>query len=382
MKPFEPAQLVRNPQWYIVCLASCADIWADLSSSRLLGKVIGQSDEWFAKASNLINPKPPISGNGKVVFTGGWYDGWETRRHNKREFDYAIIKLGPEMITTGGGYVWGVEVDTAFFNGNEASAISVEGFAPPTAPASETEQKALDDKVLGWGHGKGEWQTILSKQSGGPSRRQAWKLETPAEHPSTHFRLNMYPDGGIARLRLYGRPASPAASTLTSTDGGTGTSPSLDLAAATNGGRCIACSNEHYSSPNNLLLPGRGVDMSDGWETRRSREPDHVDWAIVKLGAAGLVKSVVVDTAHFRGNFPDKCQVWGINWTGREGEPSGKTDEEGWTDLTGGLQDCRAHEEHVLDCEDKVNGTALSHVKLVIVPDGGVKRLRVYGVPI
>ncbi|RVX70855.1 hypothetical protein B0A52_06011 [Exophiala mesophila] len=354
----------------------------DLSSSRLLSTVIGQSDEWFAEASNLINPKPPISGNGKVVFTGGWYDGWETRRHNKQDFDYAIIKLGPEMIRTGGGFIWGVEVDTAFFNGNEAPAISVEGFAPATALASETEQQALDDKVLGWSHGNGEWQMILSKQHCGPSRRQAWKLTTPAMRPYTHFRLNMYPDGGIARLRLYGRPAPPTPSTLTRTGEVPGTSRGLDLAAATNAGRCIACSNEHYSSPNNLLLPGRGVDMSDGWETRRSRDPGHTDWAIVRLGAAGLVKSVVVDTAHFRGNFPDKCQVWGIDWTGKDGEPTGKTDEEGWTDLTGGAQDCRAHEEHVFDCEDKVNGAAMSHVKLVIVPDGGVKRFRVYGVPV
>lgn len=363
-------------------MANFTDTWADLSSSRLLGKVIGQSDEWFAEASNLINPKPPISGNGKVVFTGGWYDGWETRRHNKQEFDYAIIKLGPEMIRSGGGFIWGVEVDTAFFNGNEAPAISVEGFAPATAMTSETEQQALDDKVLEWGHGKGEWRMILSKQPCGPSRRQAWKLQTPTERPYTHFRLNMYPDGGIARLRLYGRPASPTPSNVTGTGGGPDPLRGLDLAAATNAGRCIACSNEHYSSPNNLLLPGRGVDMSDGWETRRSREPGHTDWAIVRLGAAGLVKSVVVDTAHFRGNFPDKCQVWGIDWTGKEGEPLGQTDEEGWMDLTGGLQDCRAHEEHIFDCENKVKGAALSHVKLVIVPDGGVKRLRVYGVPV
>lgn len=286
------------------------------------------------------------------------------------------------MIATGGGFVWGVEVDTAFFNGNEAPSISVEGFAPPAVLASEAEQRALDEKVLGWGHGAGEWQMILSKQPCGPNRRQAWKLQTPALRPSTHFRLNMYPDGGIARLRLYGRPAPPTASTLAHRGGDQGIPRGLDLAAATNAGRCIACSNEHYSSPSNLLLPGRGVDMSDGWETRRSREPDHTDWAIVRLGTAGQVKSVVVDTAHFRGNFPDKCQVWGIDWTGKEGDPTGKMDEDGWMDLTGGLQDCRAHEEHVFECEDKVKGASLSHVKLVIVPDGGVKRLRVYGVPV
>lgn len=335
--------------------------------------VIAQSDQWFAEASNLINPQPPISGNGKVVFTGGWYDGWETKRHNKQEFDFAIIKLGPEIIRNGGGFVYGIEVDTAFFNGNEAPAISVEGFTlgSDSVPVTSEDEKALDAKLIDWGHGAGEWQTVLSKQPCGPSRRQAWKLEALTERPHTHFRLSMYPDGGIARFRLYGRPATPSASIQ-------GPGAILDLAAATNGGLCVSCSDEHFSSTNNLLLPGRGIDMSDGWETRRSREPGHVDWVIVRLGVPGKVHNVVVDTAHFRGNFPDKCQVWGIDWEGKDGEPAGE--DEDWTDLTG-LNDCESHKEHVYACENKSEGP-LSHVKLAIVPDGGVKRLRVHGVPV
>lgn len=333
------------------------------------GTVIDQSDHWFAEASNLINPKPPISGNGRVVYTGGWYDGWETRRHNKKEFDYAIIKLGPEINQNGGGFVHGVEIDTAFFNGNEAPAISVEGFAAPRALSAE-ELKATDDEVISWKDGKGQWETILSKQACGPNRRQAWILKAPTPCPYTHVRLNMYPDGGIARFRLYGRPATPTVSDNEPTN-------SIDLAAAVNGGRCVSCSDEHFSKTSNLLLPGRGIDMSDGWETRRSREPGHTDWVIVRLATPGRVENVTVDTAHFRGNFPDKCQVLGIDWQGKDGEP--RRDDPGWVDLSG-MQACEAHTEHVFRCADRIKGS-LSHVKLVIVPDGGVKRLRVIGLP-
>ena len=263
--------------------------------------------------------------------------------------------------------MYGVEIDTAFFNGNEAPAISVEAFAADMSSTSADKQKVKDQEVITWGYDTGKWETILSKQPCGPTRRQAWMLEKPTSRPYTHFRLKMYPDGGIARFRLYGRPAPPA----------TTSQETLDLAAAINGGRCIDCSDQHFSSTSNLLLPGRGVDMSDGWETRRSRHPEHIDWVMVKLGVPGKVNSVVVDTAHFRGNFPDKCQAWGINWQGKDGEPS--SEASGWIDLSG-LQDCEADKEHVFQCSDKVEG-ALSHVKVVIVPDGGVKRVRAFGVP-
>jgi len=238
-----------------------------LISSRLSTSVIAQSNEWFAEASNLINPKPPIPGNGRIVFTGGWYDGWETRRHNKLAFDYVIIALGPELSRNGGGFVHGVEIDTAFFNGNEAPAISVEGFCPESPPASEEAQKTLNDETVKWGNEKGKWETILSKQPCGPTRRQAWLLETPTAKPYTHIRLNMYPDGGIARFRLYGRPKPPSTSQQFS--------DVMDLAAVVNGGRYVDCSDEHFSTCSNLLLPGRGTDMGDGWETRRSRAEGH-----------------------------------------------------------------------------------------------------------
>lgn len=155
------------------------------------------------------------------------------------------------------GVVHGVEVDTAHFNGNHASAASVEGVL--------MDGGAPDDAA--------PWRPLLPRQPCGPSQRHIWKLASPAG-PVSHVRLNMFPDGGIARFRLLGSvvPVFP-----------TDHAAIVDLAHVANGGLAIACSDQHYGTKDNLLLPGRGKDMGDGWETARSRVPGHVDWAIVKL---------------------------------------------------------------------------------------------------
>ncbi|ROW17066.1 hypothetical protein VPNG_01074 [Cytospora leucostoma] len=336
----------------------------DLISSALGGKVLGSSDEWFAAASNLIKPAAPIRQPGKMVYTGAWYDGWETRRHNPEPFDWAVIRLG-----VASGTVEGVEVDTFAFNGNHAPFISVEGCFRPDS------DDGADQEVLSWGGTRGGWETILGIQECGPSQRFAWRLDDRPARPSvssssssgkryTHVRLNMYPDGGIARLRLFGHavpvfPADPAAE--------------LDLAAAQNGGAAVSCSDQHFGTKDNLILPGRGADMGDGWETARSRGRGHVDWAVVRLGAPGFVRRLVVDTAHFRGNYPQRVRVDAIRWEGREGEPPAAA--EGWREVVGPSKTGPDQEhEFVSGIQDE----RFTHVKLTMIPDGGVKRIRVF----
>jgi allantoicase len=212
--------------------------------------LIDVSDDFFASASNLLNPRPPIRQPGKFVATGAWYDGWESRRHNQLVYDYVIIRLG-----TAAGLVQGVEVDTAFFNGNHAPEISIEG-------VYRTEDNA-DDIVKAMARqesdeGDHAWVSLLSKKECGPSARHAWWLqESLRQKPITHVRLRMYPDGGIARFRVYGtaKPVWPA-----------DTTKEVELSAAQMGGLAIACSDQHFGVKDNLLLPGRGVDMGDGWE--------------------------------------------------------------------------------------------------------------------
>ena len=320
----------------------------DLVSAALGGQILSFSDQWFADASNLLTPTPPIRAPGKMVFTGAWYDGWETRRHNLAPFDYVVIRLG-----VASGTVEGIEVDTSFFSGNHAPAISVEGVF-----------SSSDEEVISWKGEKGQWEPILGIEECGPSQRFGWKLEVPTTKAYTHVRLNMYSDGGIARFRLFGHavPVFPEDKDTI-----------FDLAAAQNGGVAVSCSDEHFGTKSNLILPGRGKDMGDGWETARSRGKDHIDWAIIRLGAKGFLQKLIVDTAYFRGNFPQKARVEAIDWCG-EGEPGALAD--GWVDVVAASK-CGPDAEHEFD--SLVKDKAFTHVKLVMIPDGGVKRIRVFG---
>ncbi|KAK1772592.1 hypothetical protein QBC33DRAFT_575121 [Phialemonium atrogriseum] len=321
----------------------------DLISAALGGKVLAFSDQWFADASNLLTPTAPIRQAGKMVFTGAWYDGWETRRHNPAPFDWVVIRLG-----VASGTVEGVEVDTAFFSGNHAPAISVEGCFNQN-----------DDEVVSWKGDRGGWETILGIQECGPLQRFGWKLNEPKQKQYTHVRLNMYPDGGIARFRLFGHavPVFPQDKDAI-----------FDLAAAQNGGVAVACSDQHFGTKDNLILPGRGKDMGDGWETARSRTKGHIDWTIMRLGAPGYIQSFVVDTAHFRGNFPQKVRLEAIDWAEKGSDPG--SDATGWLEVAEPIK-CGSDKEHEVACLTK--DKPFTHVKLIMVPDGGVKRLRVFG---
>ncbi|KAF2807840.1 allantoicase [Mytilinidion resinicola] len=322
--------------------------YIDLISKPLGSRILAFSDEWFAAADNLTTPTAPVRKPGVFTHAGAWYDGWETRRHNTEPADWVVIRLG-----VASGRVAGVEIDTAFFDGNHAPAIAVEG------TFSADDEAVKDPKFAGW-------ENILEKQECGPSQRQAWALEGLTEKAYTHVRLLMYPDGGIARFRLYGvaLPVFPAS-----------IDDVFDLAATVNGGVAVSCSDQHFGTKDNLLLPGRGHDMGDGWETKRTRG-EHVDWTIVRLGTKGEVDKIVVDTAHFRGNFPQKVQVFAGLW--ESGEPGAA--DKGWVEVLA-PQKAGPDKEHEYqgDVLSNVKGAVYSHLKLVIIPDGGVKRFRVFG---
>lgn len=249
----------------------------------------------------------------------------------------------------------GVEIDTAFFNGNQAPEVAVQGCF--VAGDEEDQIKSRDF---------GAWETILPKQECGPSQRHGWLLPRKTERAYTHVRLQMFPDGGIARFRLYGDvvPVLPKDAAAT-----------FDLAATVNGGVAVRCSDQHFGTKDNLLLPGRGVDMGDGWETKRSRG-QHIDWVIVKLGMPGSIEKVVVDTAHFRGNFPQKVQIFAAPAAEKAPEHGDKA----WTEILPAQKTGPDREhEYGEDLLAGVKGQKYGFVKLVIIPDGGVKRLRVFG---
>ncbi|KAL8793457.1 MAG: hypothetical protein Q9195_003940 [Heterodermia aff. obscurata] len=323
----------------------------DLIAAPLSSRILSFSDEFFAPASNLLNPLPPIYRPGVFIATGAWYDGWETRRHNPKPYDWVVIKLG-----VASGRVRGVEIDTAFFTGNYAEAVSVQGCFESGDGADE---KVMGEEYEGW-------KEVLGRRTCGPSQRHGWRVEGGME--VTHVKLCMFPDGGIARFRLYGEavPVWPQDAEEV-----------VELSAAVMGGVAIACSDEHFGRKGNLLLPGRGKDMGDGWETKRSRGKDHVDWVVVRLGARGRVSRVVLDTRHFIGNFPQGVKVEGCDIQNGEETP-GPADRR-WTEMMG-TEKLGPDELFEFKGEQirMTNGQTYSHVRMTMIPDGGVKRFRIF----
>jgi allantoicase len=256
--------------------------------------------------------------------------------------------------------VRGVEIDTAFFDGNHAPQVSVEG-------CREDGEQA--DGIVTSPSYSG-WEPVLEWQDCGPNRRHAWFVAPAmADKPVTHVRLRMCPDGGIARFRLYGQAVPVWPEDL---------SQEVELSAAVMGGVAIACSDEHFGRKENLLLPGRGVDMSDGWETKRSRGY-HIDWAVIRLGAKGVVNRIVIDTAHYRGNFPQKVEVEGIMAPSLSNEEVLRLGPEHWYELLAPVPVGPDKEHEFGRGQLAYSRQPFTHLRLSMIPDGGIKRFRAFG---
>lgn len=316
----------------------------DLASERVGGRVLLANDEFFAPGENLIKPGRGIFIPDKYTDCGKWMDGWETRRRRTPGNDWCIVRLGlPGVIRL-------ADIDTNHFLGNHPphasiDAIALEGAVPPGADAA--------DRL--------PWQEILRKSPLNPGSQNCFAVSDGRRW--THVRLNIYPDGGVARLRVYG-DVVPDWSRCKAGE-------LVDLAAVENGGVALQCSDMFFGPMNNLLMPGRAANMGDGWETKRRRGPGF-DWIIVRLGTPGVVGKIEVDTNHFKGNFPDRCSIEGCL---APGEPAERLT--GWKPLlpeTKLLADTR----HFFESE-LLDPGPVSHVRLNIFPDGGVSRLRVWG---
>ncbi|KAL0093454.1 Allantoicase [Phycomyces blakesleeanus] len=314
----------------------------DLTSATLGSSIVAVSDEFFGKAENLISPASPIHKPDHFVDTGYWMDGWESKRHC-RTHDWVIIKLGFP------GSLSGFDIDTSYFIGNQASAASVE--ATFALDGEDVESKNT------------KWTTVLPKVDLPPNSHNVFVLSKSAP-VCTHIRLNNIPDGGIARFRAYGNvnpilPKDP--------------SDVIDLAFVGNGAKITQVSNQFYTPASNLLLPGRGVHMGDGWQTNRSRQPGNSDYVIIRLATKGHILKIELDTSHFKGNFPDKVTLQGTN-SAEDIPPLGSK----WTVLADNVE---TGPHGLFYFDSLVPKTAFTHVKLIIIPDGGLKRVRLWGVP-
>jgi allantoicase len=314
----------------------------DLASIRLGASVIAANDEFFAPKDRLIAPEGPVRMENRYTDRGAWMDGWETRRRRDSGHDWCIIRFGAP------GIVRGVDVDTTHFKGNFPAACAIDLCAVDGNPA------AADLVDAGW----------REAMPRSPLKGDAHNLFAIEEGPrATHLRLSIFPDGGVARLRVYGEVVPDWQQLARRGE--------VDLAAAEHGGRVVACSDMFFGSQHNLIMPGDARTMGEGWETQRRRGDGH-DWIIVRLGTAGTIARAEVDTRHFKGNAPGACSLEACRALAVL--PGGGA---AWEELLGRTP-LQPDARHLFETELAVV-PGVTHVRFNIYPDGGVARLRVFG---
>ena len=316
----------------------------DLAAERLGGAVLLANDEFFAPKESLLRAAPAVWKEGEYTDRGKWMDGWETRRRRTPGHDWCIVRLGLP------GVVRGIVVDTAFFRGNFPEQCSLEGASVAGVP--DPESLASDGAA---------WRELLPRSPLAGDSKNAFVLSS--DERFTHLRFHIYPDGGVARLRVHG-DARPDPARLAR-------GQVLDLAAMENGGYVVVCSDMFFGHRQNLILPGRSTHMGDGWETRRRRGPGH-DWTIVRLAARGSVERLELDTDHFKGNAPGRCALEWCDAPGADAAALPTTVK--WLPLLPETP-LQPHARHAWDA----SSPPATHVRLNIHPDGGVARLRVFG---
>lgn len=318
----------------------------NLAADKLGAKTIVCSDDFFAPKENLVMPGRGVFIEDKFTDRGKWMDGWESRRKRSPGHDWCIIKLGAP------GVIRGLDIDTNHFLGNHPPHASVEACC-----YDEPKTNFLQSDNT-------KWTEILRKSPLEPGSQNFFEVKN--DQHWTHIRLNIYPDGGVARFKVYGEVHKNWDNIKEG--------ELIDMANALNGGRAVLCNDMFFSHMDNLIMPGRAENMGDGWETKRNRNPDNVDWVIIKLARPGNIKIIIVDTHHFKGNNPDSCSLEGCNVPEDSALSDDKTQ---WTEI---LQKTKLEpdNEHYFE-KDILKKGPFTHVRLNIFPDGGVSRLRLFG---
>jgi allantoicase len=312
------------------------DAFVDLANERLGGTVLAANDDFFAAKENLVLERAPVWKEDLYTDRGKWMDGWETRRRREPGHDWCLLRLGLP------GVVRGLVVDTAFFRGNFPESFSLEG----------AELAGDPEPGHNWSERQPGWRELRARTPLAGDTKNEFAVDDAGR--VTHLLLRIYPDGGVARLRVMGEVA-PDPRRLAAGE--------VDLAAVENGGRVVDASDMFFGSRHNLIYPDPPRGMHDGWETKRRRGPGH-DWAIVALGAAGTIHRAVVDTSHFKGNAPGACSL------------ESSADGVAWSELLP-LSNLRPHDRRTFS--DLVDHAPARFVRFNIFPDGGVARLRLFG---
>ena len=365
-----------------------SDKYTDLAARRLGGQALSCSNDFFAEMENLLKAEAPIFQPGVFTERGQLMDGWESRRRrflpdgssdDGLQYDWCIIKLGSQ------GVIRGINANTAHFLGNAPQQVSLEACNIQGEPTNSTEWTPLID-ITAVNPGS---DNLIDVDADNPVADKVW----------THVRFNMFPDGGVARLNIYGEIVADQNWFLKGEP--------LDLAYIKNGARPVACSDKFFSAPENVLMPERGANMGDGWETKRRRsigdaEVDRGnDWLIIKLATRGNIEKILVDTCHFKGNYPNAFSLEGavlieeqadnvnaltadshldarFDKAGSNGEEKSEQLNIEWTPIIERTA-LFADREHTFKDEVTAKEQSFTHVRLKMYPDGGISRIRLWG---
>ncbi len=314
----------------------------NLASPKIGSKIIFKTDDFFAAAHRILNVDAPVFKDRLFDKHGKWMDGWETRRRRSKGFDYLILKLGKP------GKIFDIDIDTTHFNGNQPNHASVEGCFSRTKPDKKT-----------------KWTLLLGKKKLGPNKNHSLKSQNKSIF--NYIKLNIFPDGGVARLRLYGK-IEMEKNILNNKN--------INLTSVLNGASIVGCNNEHFGRAENIIAPGKGKNMGDGWETRRSRGKNF-DWLIIKFGKPGLIKKLEIDTHHFKGNYPDSCSIQTVNISKNLSNKLIVNNSKNWKFILNKSK-LSANKKHVFK-KFLIKRNKENYLKINIHPDGGISRIRAFG---
>ena len=314
----------------------------DLAQPRLGSKVIFKTDDFFASAHRIIDPRPPVFKDGLFDKNGKWMDGWESRRKRTFGHDYLIIRLGKP------GSIKKVDVDTSHFNGNQPSMISLEGCY----------SKSNNIKNF-------KWKTLINKKKTKANSQHTFSSSSKSVF--THIKLNIFPDGGVARLRLYGNISKENSNFRNKT---------INLASLLNGASVIACNNEHFGKAENILAPGKAKNMGDGWETRRRRNKGF-DWLILSSIEGKNIDKIEISTHHFKGNFPSHCSLQAVFIPNKISSSSIVKSSNKWKFLLNKVN-LSANKTHKFR-NKLMKNNKINFIKINIFPDGGISRFKIFG---
>ena len=312
----------------------------DLAQPRLGTKVIYKTDDFFASASRIISPTNPVFKEGVFDKHGKWMDGWESRRKRTLGHDFIILKLGKP------GKISKVDVDTSHFNGNQPGMVSIEG-------ANSNLNKINQFK----------WVPILSKKKTKANSHHFFSINN--KKIFTHIKFNIFPDGGVARLRLYGSIAK--SNNLKN--------KKINLASLLDGASVIACNNEHFGKAENILAPGKAKNMGDGWETRRRRDKGN-DWLILNSIDGSFIDKIEISTHHFKGNFPSHCSLQAAYLNTKNSKKIVNSSNK-WKYLLKNTK-LSANKTHTFK-NSLMKKEKINYIKINIFPDGGISRFKIFG---